>query len=185
MRGMSKESARWMSASKVIPMFPTLVWKVQLETQLRKRIDTKMLDALARMRKEAHPLAPGQGWQSIQTLHTLEEFRELVTCVRRVVAGILRFLKIDYGAFEMPVVALTTYNTDQVVLKVQPGTLLVFPLRQPCTRLTAGQVMVLIRTFLVTPLVLIVATLVVLALGLQAAFAASRPSASTRRMAEH
>jgi hypothetical protein len=31
---MSKESARWISASDVVPMFPTLVWKVQLETKL-------------------------------------------------------------------------------------------------------------------------------------------------------
>jgi uncharacterized protein (TIGR02466 family) len=82
-------------------MFPTLVWKVQLQTRLHKRIDAKALAALARMRRATPPLAPGHGWQSIQTLHTLDDFQELVACVRRVVAGILRFLKIGYDAFEI------------------------------------------------------------------------------------
>jgi uncharacterized protein (TIGR02466 family) len=177
---MSKKSAQWASASEVIPMFPTLVWKLQLESQLRKRVEPRMLAALGRLRKAAPPLAPGHGWQSIQTLHTLEEFRDLVSCVRRAVAGILGFLKVGYDAFEIsagwvtvlatgathsmhhhpnnylaavyylrtnrgantinfhdprsqtgiirpPVVALTAYNTDHVVVKVQNGTLLVFP----------------------------------------------------------
>jgi uncharacterized protein (TIGR02466 family) len=181
---MSNESARWVSGSDVIPMFPTLVWKVQLEAKLGRAIDAKMLTALTRMRKALPPLAPGHGWQSIQTLHTLEEFQDLVSCVRRTVTGILRFLKVGYDAFEIsacwatvlatgaahrmhhhpnnylsgvyylrthpgantinfhdprsqtgiiqpPVVALTADNTDHVVVKVQNGTLLVFPAYLP------------------------------------------------------
>ncbi|HEV7440992.1 MAG TPA: hypothetical protein VGO18_00235, partial [Steroidobacteraceae bacterium] len=91
---MSKESARWVSRSEVIPMFPTLVWKVQLEAQLHKQIDAQVLAVLARLRGPLPLLAPGHGWQSIQTLHTLAEFRELVSCVRRAVTGILRFLTV-------------------------------------------------------------------------------------------
>jgi uncharacterized protein (TIGR02466 family) len=98
---MSKENARWVSSSDVIPMFPTLVWKVQLEAQLHKEIDAQVLAVLARLRGPLPPLAPGHEWQSIQTLHTLEDFRVLVSCVRRVVAGILRFLKVGYDAFEI------------------------------------------------------------------------------------
>lgn len=98
---MSKESARWVSSSDVIPMFPTLVWKVQLDPQLHKKIDAQVLAFLARSRDPLSPLAPGNGWQSIQTLHTLEEFRDLVSCVHRVVAGILHFLKVGYDAFEI------------------------------------------------------------------------------------
>jgi uncharacterized protein (TIGR02466 family) len=176
----SNKSARWVSSSDVIPMFPTLVWKVELKAQLRKRIDTQAAAALARMRGPLPPLAPGHGWQSIQTLHTLEEFRDLVACVRHVVAGILRFLKVGYDAIEItgcwatvlatgashrvhhhpnnylsavyylrthpgadsinfhdprsqtgvirpPVRGLTANNTDQVVIGVRNGTLLVFP----------------------------------------------------------
>jgi uncharacterized protein (TIGR02466 family) len=177
---MSKETARWVSSSDVIPMFPTLVWKAQLEAQLHKEISARVLTVLARMRGPLPPLAPGHGWQSIPTLHTLEELRDLVSCVRRVVAGILRFLKVGYDVFEIsacwatvlatgashrahhhpnnylsavyylrthpgadsinfhdprsqtgvirpPVVNLTANNTDQVVVRVCNGTLLVFP----------------------------------------------------------
>jgi len=181
---MPKQSARWASGSDVIPMFPTLVWKVQLETQLRKRIDTNALAALARFRGAMRPLAPGHGWQSVQTLHELEDFRDLAACVRRTVAGILRFLKVGHEAFEIsacwatvlatgaahrrhhhpnnylsgvyylrthpgadtitfhdprsqtgiiqpPVVELTAHNTDHVVVRVENGTLLVFPAYLP------------------------------------------------------
>jgi uncharacterized protein (TIGR02466 family) len=177
---MPKENARWLSGSDVIPMFPTLVWKVQLEAQLRKSMDPKMLATLGRMRRAMPPLAPGHGWQSIQTLHALEDFQDLVSCVRRAVEGILRFLKVGYDEFEIsacwatvlatgaahrvhqhpnnylsgvyylrthpgahtinfhdprsqtgiirpPVIALTADNTDQVVVRVQNGTLLLFP----------------------------------------------------------
>jgi uncharacterized protein (TIGR02466 family) len=177
---MSKESARWVCSSDLIPMFPTLVWNAQLEPQLCKEIDAQVVAVLARLRGPLPPLAPGHGWQSIQTLHTLEEFRDLVACVRHVVTGILRFLKVGYDAFEIsacwatvlatgaahrvhhhpnnylsavyylrthpgadsinfhdprsqtgvirpPVVSLTANNTDQVVVRVRNGTLLVFP----------------------------------------------------------
>jgi uncharacterized protein (TIGR02466 family) len=161
-------------------MFPTLVWKVQLEAQLRRAIDAKALAAVMRMRAGLPPLAPGHGWQSIQTLHALEDFQDLVSCVRRAVSGILRFLRVGYDTFEItacwatvlatgaahrvhhhpnnylsgvyylrthpgadtinfhdprsqtgiirpPVVDLTGDNTDQVVVRVQRGMLLLFP----------------------------------------------------------
>jgi hypothetical protein len=38
------------AASDVIPMFPTLVWKVQLDPQLHKKIDAQVLAVLARSR---------------------------------------------------------------------------------------------------------------------------------------
>ena len=98
---MPKQNARWASGSDVIPMFPTLVWKVQLETQVQKKIDARILAALAHLREALPPLAPGRGWQSIQTLHTRKDFRDLVSCVRRTVAGVLRFLRIGYDAFEV------------------------------------------------------------------------------------
>lgn len=174
------QGSRWNEASDVIPMFPTLVWKVELQTQLRETIDARAFAALSRMRRELSPLAPGAGWQSIQTLHRLEDFEELVACVHRVIAGILQFLRIGYDEFEItacwatilapgaehkahyhpnnflsgvyylrthpgadtvnfhdprnqtgiirpPVAELTAENTDQVVVRVKNGTLLVFP----------------------------------------------------------
>jgi uncharacterized protein (TIGR02466 family) len=161
-------------------MFPTLVWKIQLEAQLQREIDTKVSARLKRLRSATPSLTPGHGWQSVQNLHTHEEFRELVFCVRQAVTTILRFLRIGYEAFEVtacwatvlapgaehkahfhpnnylscvyylqthrgadtinfhdprnqtaiirpPVSELTSENTDQVVLRVKEGTLLVFP----------------------------------------------------------
>lgn len=174
------QSGRWSDASDVIPMFPTLVWKIELQAQLHETIDAKAFAALSRMRRDLPPLAPGEGWQSVQTLHRLEDFQDLVFCVHRAVAGILQFLRIGYDEFEItgcwatilargaehkvhyhpnnflsgvyylrthpgadtinfhdprnqtgiirpPVVELTAENTDQVVVRVKNGTLLVFP----------------------------------------------------------
>jgi hypothetical protein len=133
-------------------MFPTLVWKIQLEEQLRNAIGARALPAISLMRSQQPALRPGQGWQSVQTLHTLDEFQDLVSPVRNAVTGILKFLRIGYDAFEItacwatvlapgaehkvhgqasiirpPVTALTAENTEQVVVRVTDGTLLLFP----------------------------------------------------------
>ena len=160
-------------------MFPTLVWKIELEAELREKIGVRALAALANLKRDLPPLAPGQGWQSVQSLHELDEFRDLVSCVHRVVPGILRFLRVGYddeitacwatvlargaahkvhlhpnnflsgvyyvrthpgadtinfhdprnqsGILRPPVVELSAENTDQVVVKVKDGTMLVFP----------------------------------------------------------
>jgi len=151
---MGNQNARWSEASDVIPMFPTLVWKIELEARLREAIGTRLLAALAHLRRDLPPLAPGQGWQSVQSLHELDEFRDLVSCVHRVVPGILQFLRIgdnflsgvyyvrthpsadtinlhdprnQSGIIRPPVVELTAENTDQIVVRVKDGTMLVFP----------------------------------------------------------
>lgn len=177
---MVEESKRWMEASDVIPMFPSLVWKIQIEAGLRDALARSILAALADMRRGLPPLEAGRGWQSGQALHEREDFRDLVSCVRRSAASILRFLRIGDAAFEITacwatvlakgaahkihshpnnflsgvyyvhtppgadtinfhdprrqtavirpaVVALTADNTDQVVVRVRDGALLMFP----------------------------------------------------------
>ena len=177
---MVNEASQRIEASDVIPIFPTLVWKVLLKAEVRDSIEVKVLAALERMRRDLPKLEPGQGWQSEQTLHEREEFRELASCVRDVAKSILRFLRVGYEAFEItgcwatvltrgaahkahthpnnflsgvyyvrtgpgtdtinfhdprtqtavirpPVVELTAENTDQVVVRVTNGTLLMFP----------------------------------------------------------
>jgi uncharacterized protein (TIGR02466 family) len=166
--------------SDVISMFPTLVWRVELDDPVREAIEANGLAALENIRRDLPPLASGAGWQSVQTLHELEAFREFIDSVRRTVAGILKFLSIGYDAVEItacwatvlapgaahrihhhpnnflsgvyylrtcagadtinfhdprsqtgiirpPVISLTAANTDQVVVRVRNGTLLVFP----------------------------------------------------------
>ena len=160
-------------------MFPTLVWKVQLKPELHEPIDTRLLALLDQMRRDAAPPAPGQGWQSEQTLHRREEFADLVLHIDSLAKSVLRFLHVGYDAFEItgcwanvlppgaahrmhahpnnylsgvyylrthpgadainfhdpraqtavirpPVVELTSENTDQVVVRVQNGTMIMF-----------------------------------------------------------
>src|SRR5437867_7065863 len=161
-------------------MFPTLVWKIQLQAELHEAIDTSVINVLESLRAGLPRLDQGMGWQSAQTLHRREELRNLVACVDKAARSILRFLQIGYDAIEItacwanvlakgashrmhshpnnflsgvyyvrtypgtdainfhdprsqtgiirpPVTALTAENTDQVVVRVSNGTLLLFP----------------------------------------------------------
>ncbi len=177
---MVKQTERWIEASDVIPMFPTLVWKILLEAEMRSAIDAKILAALEGIRRGLPRLEAGRGWQSEQTLHAREEFLDLAACVGNAARSVLRFLRIGDQAVEItgcwatvlargaahkahshpnnflsgvyyvrtrpgsdainfhdprtqagvirpPVVELTAENTDQVVVRVTNGTLLMFP----------------------------------------------------------
>lgn len=177
---MVKQSNPWVEASDVIPMFPTLVWKIQLKAEIHDAIDAKILAMLEGARRDLPEIGLGQGWQSDQMLHEREELRELISCIRNATKSILRFLRIGDDAFEItgcwatvlakgamhrahshpnnflsgvyyvrtqpgadtinfhdprhqasvirpPVVELTAENTDQVVVRVTNGTLLLFP----------------------------------------------------------
>ncbi len=98
---MAKKNDLWIEASEVIPMFPTLVGKVQLKAEMHEAVDAIILAALERMRRDAPALALGQGWQSDQTLHKLEEFRDLISCINNATKSVLRFLRIAYDAVEI------------------------------------------------------------------------------------
>ena len=177
---MAEEIHTWIQTSEVIPMFPTLLWKISLRPELRDAIDAKAIAALEGLRRDLPVLDPGQGWQSEQTLHQREEFQDLISCVTKFAKSILRFLRVGPDAFEItgcwatvlangaihkvhshpnnflsgvyyvriqsgsdtinfhdprsqtgvirpPVVELTAENTDQVVVRVTNGTLLMFP----------------------------------------------------------
>lgn len=177
---MSSDSPGWLEASDLIPMFPTLVWKLQIEARLRDELGTRIGAALADLRAELPALAPGQGWQSEQTLHQRSALDPLTECIERGVRGVLRYLRTGDAPFEItacwatvlapgaahklhshpnnflsgayyvrtapgadtinfhdprpqtsvirpPVVELTAENTDQVVVRVRDGTMLLFP----------------------------------------------------------
>ena len=167
-------------AADVLRMFPTFVWRTELEPDVHQRLNGTIVGKLDRIRRTLPALSPGQAWQSDQALHKLEEFDELVSCVDSTIENVLDFLKIATDAIEItalwanmsapgaghglhshpnnflsgvyyvrthegadtvnfhdprpqtgiirpPVTELTAENTDQVVVKVKNGTLLVFP----------------------------------------------------------
>ncbi len=171
---------QWIETSQVFPMFPTLVWKIQLKVEASNAIRARIDPALQRMRRDLPELASGHGWQSGHRLHELDECQDLVRYIHSTVKSVLRFLRIDCGAVEItgcwanilavgaahkshshpnnflsgvyylhtspgaqsisfhdprpqtaiirpPVTALTAENTDQVVVSVSDGALLVFP----------------------------------------------------------
>jgi len=177
---MVKKSGPWLEASDVVPMFPTLVWKILIKAELRDAIAAKVLATLETLRRDLPALEPYQGWQSEQGLHLRDDFQELVSCVNNATKSILRFLRMGQEAVEItgcwatvlaksalhkahshpnnflsgvyyvrvqpgadtinfhdprrqtyvirpPVVELTADNTDQVVVRVTNGTLLMFP----------------------------------------------------------
>ena len=177
---MVKEDNPCVETSDVIPMFPTLVWKIQLKAKFHDAMDAKIFATLEGIRRDLPELGLGQGWQSDPSLHEREELRDLISCVSNVTESILRFWRIGNDAFEItgcwatvlakgamhkahshpnnflsgvyyvrtpqgadtinfhdprnqarvirpPVVELTAENTDQVVVRVANGTLLVFP----------------------------------------------------------
>jgi len=172
------------AASDVIPMFPTLVWKLELEPAFHEPANARITAAITAMREGQPRLTPGQGWQSEQNLHEREEFRELVGPIEQAAKSVLRFLRVGYDAIEItgcwanvlaaggshtmhshpnnflsgvyyvrtrpgadtinfhdpraqagvirpPVSELTSENTDQVVVRVKNGTLLIFPAYLP------------------------------------------------------
>jgi uncharacterized protein (TIGR02466 family) len=177
---MSDERDRSIEASDVIPVFPTLVWKISLKPDAHDAMDARMLAAVGEMRRDLPVLEPGNGWQSETTLHRRPEFQELAARVTIMATTVHRFLRIGYEATEItgcwatvlapgaphkahshpnnflsgvyylrtwpgadtinfhdprsqasvirpPVVELTAENTDQVVVRVTDGTLLMFP----------------------------------------------------------
>ena len=177
---MSKRADNWIETSAVVPMFPTLVWKIHVRPAWRDAVAEQVLPALAAMRAKAPPLEPGRGWQSEQALHERAEFRDLANCVGDAMRSVLRFLRVADVALEItacwatvlakgaahrmhshpnnflsavyylrthagadsinfhdprnqtgiirpPVIELSAENTDQVVVKVSDGTLLLFP----------------------------------------------------------
>lgn len=179
---MAREGERWIASSTVIPMFPTLVWKIQLQPALRAKIDAAIVPALEEMRNGK--LEPGRGWQSGRSLHERPEFGLLDERVLEAARGVLRFLRIGHDRLEItgcwatvlvrgaahryhshpnnflsavyyirtppgadtinfhdprtqtgvirpPVTDLTAENTDQVVVRVASGTLLIFPAYLP------------------------------------------------------
>jgi uncharacterized protein (TIGR02466 family) len=164
----------------VLKVFPSFVWRTEVDEELRRSIGWKVVARLAEMTGNFSGLEHGRSWQSDPTLGELPEFRELVACAESAVSEVLRFLRVVNEGFRItgcwanvnapgaghpihvhpnnylsgvyyvqvpaggdtvnfhdprpqaatmrpPVTELTAENTDQVVITIKEGTLLVFP----------------------------------------------------------
>ncbi|MBL4783558.1 MAG: 2OG-Fe(II) oxygenase family protein [Porticoccaceae bacterium] len=173
-------SRQWLESSDVIPVFPTLIWQLQLSPDALTAVNTQLLQTLSALRSDSGQAGHSSSWQSRGDLHQCEAFSELVAYIQDTSQIVLRFLKIPNDAMEItgcwaninppgaahrchshpnnfisgvyylqtpaggdtinfhdprvqtgiirpPVTELTAENTDQVVVKVGSGTLLMFP----------------------------------------------------------
>ena len=88
-------------AADVLRMFPTFVWKADLKLVVHQSLNENIVRALDQIRRGEPKLAPGQAWQSEQTLHKLDEFHDLVSCINEAIECVLEHLKFCYRAFEI------------------------------------------------------------------------------------
>ena len=177
---MTKHVGRRFHSSDILRMFPTFVWKAQLQPDVCEPINDSVLRVLGEMAAPLAVLRQGESWQSDQRLHELDRLGEFVHCINEAADSVLDYLRIDHAGFKItgcwanvsapgaghpahnhpnnylsgiyyvrthpdantinfldprvqaaimrpPVTALTAENTEQVVVQVQDGTLLMFP----------------------------------------------------------
>ena len=174
------EKDKWMEASEVLSIFPTFVWKIQLTSEFRQRVNSNILQLINQIKPDLAEIPPGGLWQSRQDLHNREQMMDLISCIDSTAQTVLRFLKVGQSEIEItgcwaninasgashpihshpnnflsgiyyvsthpgadsvnfhdprsqtsiirpPVTELTSQNTDQVVVTVSDGMLLMFP----------------------------------------------------------
>lgn len=167
------------SASDIVRLFPTFVWRCRLEPASYEPLDRELMAYIDTLTRSSGTPA-GAAWQSSPQQHRRPEFAALVARIEAAVRDVLAFIKVGDAPFRItgcwvnvlnsgaahamhshpnnflsgvyyvrthsgadtisfhdprpqtavirpPVTELTAYNTDQVVLPVSEGTLLVFP----------------------------------------------------------
>lgn len=88
-------------STEIVPLFPTLVWKMQLSKETYEPMNAKMAAKLHELAEATPDLAPGGKLQTEQTLHLLPEFRQLTDIIDGAARGVLDFLKIIYDSIEL------------------------------------------------------------------------------------
>ena len=98
---MAAAQAPTVDSTEIVPLFPTLVWKMQLSRDTYEPINAKIKAKLMELAQSTPGLAPGGKLQTDQTLHRLPEFQELGEIIHSAAAGVLDFLKIVYESLEL------------------------------------------------------------------------------------
>ena len=84
-----------------MPLFATLIWKMQLARDTYEPVNATIKAKLAELAQATPGLAPGGKLQTDQTLHRLPEFQELKDIINGAAAGVLDFLKIVYESLKL------------------------------------------------------------------------------------
>lgn len=80
--------------SRALRMFPTVVWKAELEPDVWRPINEAVMGALAQLAAPLADLAPGESWQSEPRLHERSDLGGLVARIRDEAASLLDHLKL-------------------------------------------------------------------------------------------
>ena len=92
---------KWLEASEVLSIFPTCVWKIQLTSRFRRKINSKILQVINQINADLAEIPPGGSWQSGPDLHNREQLVDLISCVHSTAQTILQFLKVGYDTIEI------------------------------------------------------------------------------------
>jgi uncharacterized protein (TIGR02466 family) len=95
------EKDKWMKVSDVLSIFPTCVWKIQLTSEFRQRVNSNILQVINEINPDLAEIPPGGSWQSRQDLHNRERFEDLISCIDSTAQTVLRFLKVGHNAIEI------------------------------------------------------------------------------------
>ena len=90
-----------MEDSDVLFIFPTCVWKIQLTSEFRQRVNSQILQVINQVNPDLAEIPPGESWQSGQDLHDREQLADLISCIDSTALTVLGFLKVGYNAIEI------------------------------------------------------------------------------------
>jgi uncharacterized protein (TIGR02466 family) len=94
----NEDKASPIAGSEILSVFPTFIWKLHVRRSVSDRINGAVLDKLASV---LGTLRPGQAWQSEQNWHELPALVDLVACIERSAAPVLRFLHVAHEGFKI------------------------------------------------------------------------------------
>ena len=97
---MSKKD-KWIEVSEVLSIFPTCIWKIQMRSGFRQRVNSKILQVIKQINPDLAEIPPGGSWQSGQDLHYREQLVDLISCIRNTAQTVLQFLKVGDNAIEI------------------------------------------------------------------------------------
>jgi len=90
-----------MSNKEVMPLFPSLVWKSQLNPQACLSLNQRILAKLDELTEGQPPLQEGQMWQTDQRFNELAGMEALDSMLRTAAKGVLDSLKVRSDNFEI------------------------------------------------------------------------------------
>ncbi len=98
---MAATQAPTVESTEIVPLFPTLVWKMQLSRDTYEPINAKIESKLMELAQATPELSTNGKLQTDQTLHHLPEFQDLNNIINGAATGVLDFLKIVYESLEL------------------------------------------------------------------------------------